>query len=128
MTKAGGMDGRPDAFEERERAFEAKYRHDEEIAFKVDARCARLLGQWVAGQIGLAGEAAEAYAQSAREADLARPNHVGLIQKLLADLLAHGIAVDEGKLRALRERLLGEAKAQILGELGSGRQHLEPGL
>jgi len=129
VTKPGAREGgRPEVFDDREKAFEAKYRHDEEIAFKVDARCAQLFGRWAAVRLGLAGAAVEAYAQATREADLSRPNHVGLLQKVLADLLAHGIAIDETELRAERERLLEDAKKQILQELGTGRQHLEPGL
>jgi len=127
MANTGAGGGR-DAFEDREKAFEAKYRHDEEIAFRVDARCAQLLGRWAAVQLGLAGQALDSYAQAVREADLARPNHVAMMQKLLADLIAHGIMINEAKLRVQRERLLDEARSQIVSELGSGRQRLEPGL
>jgi len=119
---------RTDAFDERERAFEAKYRHDEEIAFKADARCAHLFGLWVAGRLGLAGAAAEDYSKTVREADLIKPQHRAMFAKALADLVAKGIAATEAELAGRRETLLEEAKKQIVNELAEGRQHLEPGL
>jgi len=129
MTNQGaGGSWKPDIFEERERAFEAQYRRDEEVAFKVDARCAHLFGLWVAGRLGLAGAEAEAYSQTVREADLQRPNHLEMLRKVVADLAASGITSSEAELRSRREALVEEARKQIMGELGEGKQQLEPGL
>ncbi|MDX1580895.1 MAG: ATPase inhibitor subunit zeta, partial [Alphaproteobacteria bacterium] len=36
-------------FKDREKAFEAKFAHDEEVEFKVMARRNKLLGLWAAG-------------------------------------------------------------------------------
>ena len=118
---------RTDLFDEREKAFEAKYRHDEEIAFRIDARCARLFGHWAASQLGLAGDAAETYAKSVREADLLRPNHLDMLAKVAADLLGRGVKITDSELKNRRELLLEEARKQIVGELDSGRQKLDPG-
>jgi len=116
--------GNPDIFDEREKAFETKYRLDEETGFRVDARCAHLFGLWAAAQLGLAGEAAEVYARGVGDADLARPNHREMFAKVLADLRAKGISVSENTLLGQRERLHDEAKKQIVNELASGRQKL----
>jgi len=113
--------GRPDVFDERERAFEAKYRLDEETAFRVNARCATLFGRWAAAELGLAAEAAESYAQSVREADLARPNHKEMLAKVLEDLLAKGVQSSEAALLGTHERLHDEAQKQIENELATGR-------
>ncbi len=129
MAKSGMGGGvEPDIFDERERAYEAKYRHDEEVAFRAEARCARLFGLAVAARLGLAGEAAEAYAKAAREADLMRPNHQELLRKVLADLVAKGVETSEMALRGEREALLEEARKQILADLAEGKQKLAPGL
>jgi len=117
---------RPDVFDEREKAFEAKYRLDEETGFKIDARCAHLFGLWAAAQLGLAGNAAEAYSRTVREADLARPNHREMFAKVLADLLAKGVNTSQEALLAQRERVLEQAKKQILDEIAAGRQKLSP--
>jgi hypothetical protein len=39
--------------DERERAFEAMFEHDEEIRFRVEARRARLLAAWACERMGL---------------------------------------------------------------------------
>ncbi|MBV8089115.1 MAG: DUF1476 family protein, partial [Alphaproteobacteria bacterium] len=49
-------------FEQREKEFEARFRHDQELRFKTVARRNRLLGLWAAQRLGLLGDAAEAYA------------------------------------------------------------------
>ena len=48
-------------FDKREEGFEKKFAIDEELRFKADARRNRLLGLWVAGKLGLSGDAAVAY-------------------------------------------------------------------
>src|ERR1041384_6233903 len=50
-------------FDEREKEFEARFKHDQEFAFKVTARRNKLLGLWAAEHLGLVGGAAEAYAK-----------------------------------------------------------------
>src|SRR4051812_22920841 len=49
-------------FDDRERAFEAKFARDEDIAFRVTARRNRLVGQWAAAKMGLTPEETDAYA------------------------------------------------------------------
>ncbi len=44
-------------FQDRERAFEAKYAHDEEFRFLVTARRDKLFAQWAAEQLQLSAEA-----------------------------------------------------------------------
>jgi hypothetical protein len=43
-------------FHERERAFEAKFAHDEEFRFRVGARRDRLFAEWAAEMLGLSRE------------------------------------------------------------------------
>ena len=89
-------------FDEREKGFEAKYKHDQEILFKVTARRNKLLGLWVAEQLGLSGADAETYAKSVVAADLERPGDDDVVQKVMTDLSAKGAQVSE---HALRKRL-----------------------
>jgi hypothetical protein len=51
-------------FDDREKAFEKKYEHDQELQFKVNTRRNKLLGLWAAGLLGKSGADAEAYAKS----------------------------------------------------------------
>ena len=44
------------SFDRSEEAFEAKFAHDEESAFKARARALRMLGLWAAGKRGETGK------------------------------------------------------------------------
>lgn len=103
-------------FDDREKAFEAKFQHDEELSFKITARRDKLLGLWVAAQLGLAGEAADSYAQSIVAADLSDSRHEAMIAKLHADLAAGGKDVTPEKLAAEMDRLLQVAHDQVTGD------------
>ena len=51
-------------FDEREAGFEAKFTHDADVEFRIVARANKLFGQWAAGKLGLAADAADDYARS----------------------------------------------------------------
>jgi hypothetical protein len=104
------------AFDDRERAFEAKFQFDEEVAFRVNARRDKLLGLWVAEQIGLTGQQAAVYARSVVYSDLADGNHDAMIAKLKADLERAQIIKTDVELRAEMDRLLVAARNEIAGE------------
>ncbi len=59
-------------FSDREKGFENKFKHDQEANFKATARRNKLLGLWIAKEMGLTGDAAimAAFEENAR--DLAR--------------------------------------------------------
>ena len=101
-------------FDDRERAFEAKYAHDEEMAFRVTARRNRLLGQWAAAQMGLTPEETDAYAKAVVQADFEESGDDDVIRKLLGDLLAAGIETDEGTVTAALEEKTVEARRQLM--------------
>ena len=102
-------------FDDRERAFESKFAHDEEMRFRAEARRDRLLGLWAAGLMGLEGEAAADYARSIVVEDLKEAGDDDVHRKVKADLEAKGLSSDG--LRAKMEELLIEAKAQLVGEV-----------
>jgi ATPase inhibitor subunit zeta len=53
-------------FDTREREFEARFKHDQDLQFKITARRNLLLGLWGAQQLGLLGDAAEACTEASR--------------------------------------------------------------
>ncbi|QWG22271.1 DUF1476 domain-containing protein [Bradyrhizobium sediminis] len=79
-------------FDKREQGFENKFVHDEEIRFKATARRNKLLGDWAAGQLGLAGDAARAYASELVTADLANRRDEDTLHKVSNDLAPKGIS------------------------------------
>jgi hypothetical protein len=102
-------------FDERERDFEARYKHDQELQFKVTARRNRLLGLWAAERMGLSGDAANAYAREVVDAEF----HGGdrnVIAKIIADLGAKGHAVTEAQVKFELDHLAEQAKQQIMQE------------
>ena len=104
-------------FDDRERAFEKKYEKDQELQFKATARRNRLLGLWAAGLMGITGEAAEAYAKEVVKADFEKPGEDDVVDKVMADFKAKGVAQSEHQLRRKMDELLGVAKQQIMTEV-----------
>ena len=103
-------------FDDRERAFEKKFQHDQEIRFKVNARKNKLLGLWAAGLLGKAGADAESYAKDVVMADFEKPGDSDVIHKLMKDLAAAGKPMEDHSIRKQGERLMEEAKKQVMAE------------
>lgn len=104
-------------FRDRERGEEAKFAHDEDMAFRVVARRNRLLGQWAAAQMGLTAEETDAYAKEVVQAEFEEAGDEDVIRKVLGDLISAGCEVEESDVRsALDERMI-EARRQLMGEV-----------
>jgi hypothetical protein len=101
-------------FDDRERAFEAKYARDEDMAFRVHARRNRLVGQWAATRMGLTPEETDAYAKAVVQADFEEAGDEDVIRKVLGDLLAAGVEADEGEVRRALEEQMVEARRQLM--------------
>ena len=101
-------------FDDRERAFEAKYARDEEMAFRVTARRNRLLGQWAAAQMNLTPEETDAYAKAVVQADFEESGDEDVIRKLLGDLLAAGVETDDATVRRAIVEQTVEARRQLM--------------
>jgi hypothetical protein len=104
-----------DAFKDRQKGFEGKWAHDEEMRFKVMARRNKLLGQWAAGEMGLSGEAAKEYAMAVVQADFQEAGDEDVFRKVRADLDA---SKSDAAIRAKMEELLAVAGEQVMGEAG----------
>ena len=101
-------------FDDRERAFEAKFVRDEEMQFRVIARRNRLLGEWAARRMGLTDAEAESYAKDVVRSDFEEAGDHDVIRKVLGDLTAAGVECDEEQVReALRNKQI-DARRQII--------------
>ena len=78
-------------FNQREEGNEAKIKHDSDVHFRIQARRDKLLGEWVAAQLGLEGDAAAKYALEVVKADIQEPGDDDVLKKILADFKKHGI-------------------------------------
>jgi hypothetical protein len=102
-------------FDGREKDFEARFKHDQELQFKVKARRNRLLGLWAAERMGLAGDAANTYAREVVDAEFhGGDRHV--VEKIVADLSAKGDSTTEAQVKFELEHFAESAKQQIMQE------------
>jgi hypothetical protein len=96
---------------DREKAFENKFAHDQELRFKAEARRNKLLGLWAAGLLGKAD--ADAYAKEVVAADFEEAGDEDVIRKVKADLTAGGVSITDEELRGKMVEFLGQAIDQI---------------
>jgi hypothetical protein len=101
-------------FDDRERAFETKFAHDEEMKFRITARRNRLLGEWAARQMRLSDAETESYAKDVVRSDFEEAGDHDVVRKVLGDLTAAGIDCDEATVQeALRNKEI-DARRQII--------------
>lgn len=103
------------SFNDRERAEEAKFAHDADTQFRIQARRNRLLGEWAAERMGLSPAETEAYAKAVVQADFEEAGDEDVIRKLLGDLIAAGIDANESEVRGALEAKQVEARRAFLG-------------
>src|SRR5271155_6160929 len=99
-------------FDKREEGFEKKFALDEELKFKAEARRNRLLGLWAAEKLGIAGDAATAYAREAVAGAFAEGGDKAVVARLGRDLSAKGVTEAEIGSRACESRGRGVAPTQ----------------
>ncbi|MCA0400656.1 MAG: DUF1476 domain-containing protein [Proteobacteria bacterium] len=100
-------------FDNRKDAAEKKFAHDAELQFKAGARRNKLLGQWAAGQMGLSGAEAEAYAKSVVMADFEEAGDEDVFRKVRKDLDAAKAEVSDHVLRRTMDELMAKAIEEI---------------
>ena len=103
-------------FDERQKGFERKFAHDEELKFKATARRNKLLGLWAAEKLGLTGDEAQAYAREVVKADLAEPGEEDVFRKVRGDFDAKGVQQSDHQIRRMMGDLMAQAIQQIESE------------
>lgn len=103
-------------FDDREKAYEAKFHIDQELEFKVKIRRDKLLGLWAADKMGIAGDAAKAYALAVVDIEFdATDRDAG--HKVSRDFAANGVVLDEAQVRHQMAVFLELAREQLLAEM-----------
>ena len=100
-------------FDKREEGFEKQFAHDEELRFKANARRNKLLAAWAAGQLGLSGADADAYAKEVVMADFEEAGDHDVFRKIRKDFDAKGVQQSDHQIRRTMDELLAQAVAQI---------------
>jgi len=101
---------------DRADAFEAKFAHDAEMAFKVAARRNKMLAHWAGGMLRKTEEEMPAYVTEVIKSDFEEAGDEDVVRKLVADV---GHLTDEGSIRQMIADLTLQAKAEIMGEQDS---------
>ncbi len=100
------------SFDEREKSFEKKFAHDEEIKFKVNAKRNKYLGQWASQILGYDQEKEKEYIQSVIKADFEEAGDEDVFRKLKEDLKDHNIPDEE--IRKKMNELIEKAKSEFI--------------
>lgn len=103
-------------FDDREKSFEAKFAHDEDLRFRTVSRRDKLLGMWAADKLGLKGKEAETYALEVVKAEFQEPGDHDVQRKVAGDLAKKGVKIDDRELRRVMDELMAKAKQQIMSE------------
>jgi hypothetical protein len=103
-------------FDDRQRAFEDKFKHDQDLQFRVVNRRNKLMGLWAASELGKSGDAATAYAKEVVLADFEVPGPDDVVRKIVQDFKAAGVDISEHRIRKHLEDLMAVAKEQVMKE------------
>jgi hypothetical protein len=111
LKRSIGEEKAMDSIRERERAFENRFAHDEELKFKALARRNKLIGMWAAKRLGRAD--ADSYSRDVVLAGIAEVSDQDVFRKLRQDFDGSGVDVSDTDIRAKMVELLAEAVVQV---------------
>lgn len=100
-------------FDDRGRAFEAKFAHDAEMQFRAEARRNRLVAVWAAELLGKDSDEIYPYVREVLRADFQEAGDEDVKRKLASDL--NGIVKEADILEKINE-CMALAKEQLLSE------------
>ena len=99
------------SFDEREKGFEKKFAHDEELQFKISARRNKYIGEWASKILGYNPDQEKEYIQSVIKADFAEVGDEDVFRKLKEDLKDHNISDED--IRKKMDELNEKAKSDF---------------
>ncbi len=99
------------SFDEREKSFEKKFAHDQELQFKVSARKNKYIGEWASKILGYDKEKEKEYIQSVIKADFAEAGDEDVFRKIKDDFKNHDISDED--IRKKMDELNEKAKSDF---------------
>ena len=100
-------------FDDREKAFENKFAHDQDLKFKAEARRNTALAEWAAAKLGLTGAEVDAYAKAVRHADLLEKGDNDVFRKIRKDFDDKGVKIGDAEIRKAMDEFLAKAVHDI---------------
>ena len=103
-------------FDERERAFESLFVHEEEMRFRALAKRNQLFARWAADKLDLGGSEAQAYVRSFVD-EAVRPEPAAiLVSRVRSDFRTAGLAVPDEQIEEALARTTAEAARHVRTE------------
>ena len=99
------------SFDEREKGFEKKFAHDEELQFKISARRNKYIGEWASKILGYNSDQEKEYIQSVIKADFEEAGDEDVFRKIKADLKDQNISDED--IRKKMDELNEKAKSDF---------------
>lgn len=103
-------------FNDREKAFENKFKHDQDTLFRIQMRRNKLLGLWAADLMGMSDDQVDMYAKEVVMSDMEKPGDDDVHDKVYADLHAKNVDLSDHRLRKKMDELLQVAHDQVIDE------------
>ena len=100
-------------FDNREKSEEARYKHNEELRFRIIARRNKLLGLWAAEQMDLSEGEVNAYASEIVKLQFEKDGDSAVLRKISSDLASKGLDTSDDSVRAQMDDCLAQATAQL---------------
>ena len=109
--------GRMTTFDEREKGFEAQFKHGQDLTFRIQNRRNKLLGLWAAELLGLPAHEADLYAREVVASDFESPGDDDVHDKVYEDLRRRGVDLSDHRLRRKMDQLMHVAREQVMTEI-----------
>ncbi len=103
-------------FADREKEFEARFKHDQDFKFKVTSRRNRLSGLWAAQKMGLTDADAETYVKDVLAAQFEPGGDKRVLDKIVNDLAAKGQTITPAQVQFELDHFAEQAKRQLMKE------------
>ena len=99
-------------FDDREKSFEKKFAHDQEVQFKVFARRNKYLGEWAADKLGKTDK--ESYVEEVIKSDFEEPGDEVVFKKVQSDFKESAVGMTDDEIREQMKLLLERAKKDFI--------------
>ena len=99
------------SFDEREKSFEKKFAHDQELQFKVSAKRNKYIGEWVSKILGYDEAKEKEYIQAVIKSDFAEAGDEDVFRKIKEDLKNYNISDED--IRKKMDELNEKAKSDF---------------
>jgi len=103
-------------FDDREQAFEKKFALDQDLKFRAEARRNKLIAEWAAAKLGIAGTGLQDYVRAVLKADIEAKGDQDVFRKLRKDFDSAGVKVPDAEIRRMMGEFLAKAVSDIEAE------------